>query len=280
MNKNLYKKILILLLFFIFLPLKIQAQQEMSDYEFYKKNGHKSKNWNELVEKGFEAYDQKNCDSALSYFKQAIAAQCQDALVYYKAGLCSEFMDSPYTAQQYYQLAEEKLNSLSSTHRYQKDIYESMGRLFYQQKKYDQALPYLTRAATLGQPSFGLYYMLGQAQLQKNDPGNALASFEKALSQDLSGVPPLQLSGLYREMAKFYFKNKDFDKSLAMASKAVELNPDDSEAKEIKSKISTAKQQEDMIKMIQGLTGVKPQDGTSPSPNAPPPPAAANLPPL
>jgi len=259
------------------------AQGEMPDYEFYKKYGNHSKVWDENVQKGFEAYDKQNCDDTLNFLKQAIAAQAQDALVYYKVAVCSEVSGSPYTALQYYQLAEEQLQKLQTIHRYHKDIYESYGRALYQAKKYDQAFPYLTRAAAIGSPSFGLYYLVGTLYLQKNDSNAAIELFEKALSQDTSAVPPANLAAVYREVAKAYYKNKNIPKTTELITKAVQLNPQDQEASQLKAELAAMTQQQSMVQMLNNLTNeAKPlnyNSGSGPT-SAPPPPAAAKLPPL
>src|SRR6188474_3546996 len=78
---------------------------DSADYEFYKKNGHTHKDWNDDVRLGFEAYDQQNCELALTHLKKAVGAQSQDPLVFFKLAVCSELIDSPYTALQYYQLS-------------------------------------------------------------------------------------------------------------------------------------------------------------------------------
>ncbi|HEX5033755.1 MAG TPA: hypothetical protein VFW62_04690, partial [bacterium] len=142
-------KLSILLAFLLCIPLPARAQDQVDDFAFYKKYGHTSKVWDESVQQGFAAYDQQNCDQALTHLKQAVAGQCQDALVYFKLAVCSEVAGSPYTALQYYQLAEEKLNQMQVLHRYQKDIYEAYGRALFQGKKFDEAFNYLTKAAAV-----------------------------------------------------------------------------------------------------------------------------------
>ncbi|HKX12408.1 MAG TPA: tetratricopeptide repeat protein [bacterium] len=274
-------KYLIFFLFLVFATVPASAQDQVNDFEFYKKYGHSSKVWNDSVQQGFAAYDQQNCEQAMTHLKQAVAAQCQDALVYFKLAVCSEVAGSPYTALQYYQLAEEKLNQLEVLHRYQKDIFEAYGRALFQGKKYEEAFPYLTKAAAVGTPSFGLYYMVGFLYAKKNDFKPALEFFEKALSQDTSKAPPQLLGMIYREVAKSYLQNKVYDRAEELVGKAIALNPADGEAQQIKNQLATLRQQQSMVQMIQNVEanrhGEKP--GAAPV-SKPPPPAASQLPPL
>lgn len=272
-----------LLILFAFLfcglfPVGLKAQAE--DFEFYKKYGHSSKQWDDYVKQGFDAYDQQNCDASMAALKQAIASQCQDAQVYFKLAVCSEVVGTPYTALQYYQLAEEKLGKLEVLHRYQKDIYESFGRALFQAKRFDEAFPYLVKAAAVGSPSFGLYYMVGFLYAKKGDTKAAVEFFDKALAQDTSKAPPAILALVYREVAKAYAKEKNNQKTMELLNKALAINPNDQEAIQLQNQIRSALSQESLIQMIKGaegqVTGGEAPIGTS----KPPPPAASKLPPL
>lgn len=274
-------KSLLLIAFIAFSTVPARAQDQVDDFEFYKKYGHSSKVWNDAVQQGFAAYDQQNCDQAMTFLKQAVAAQCQDALVYFKLAVCSEVANSPYTALQYYQLAEAKLGEMQVLHRYQKDIYEAYGRALFQGKKFEEAFGYLTKAAAVGSPSFGLYYMVGFLYAKKNDTKAALEFFEKALAQDTSKAPPQLLAMIYREVAKSYLQNKTYDRAGELVTKALQLNPADAEAQQMQNQLATLRQQQSMVQMIQNIevnrNGEKP--GAAPV-SKPPPPAASQLPPL
>ncbi len=264
----------ILLAILLVLGGTARAQSETDDFEFYKKYGHHSKVWDDYVKAGFAAYDQQNCD-------QAIAAQCQDGLVYYKLAVCSEVQNTPYTALQYYQLAEEKLGKLEVIHHYQKDIYESYGRALFQAKRFDEAFPYLVRAAAVGSPSFGLYYMVGYLYARKNDLKAAGEYFDKALAQDISKAPPAILGMMYREVAKNYLRDKNYDKASELLNKAYAINPNDQEVAQMRNQVSNVRAQDSIMQMIHSAEGQmnNGQDNTSGG-SKPPPPAAAKLPPL
>jgi len=272
--------LLILFILLFGIPIPRVARADSEDFEFYKKYGHHSKAWDDYVKQGFDAYDQQNCDQAMTALKQAIATQCQDALVYFKMAVCSEVAGTPYTALQYYQLAEEKLGKLEVIHRYQKDIFESYGRALFQAKRYDESFPYLVKAAAVGSPSFGLYYMVGYLYAKKNDSRAAIEFFDKALAQDTSKAPPAILALVYREVAKSYAKEKDYKKSMDLVNKALQLNPTDQEATQLRSQISQVLSQESLMQMIHNAEGTV-SGGESPSNlSKPPPPAASKLPPL
>lgn len=260
-------------------PPQASAPAPGADFEFYKKNGHTNKDWNDFVKQGFEAYEQQNCDSALTSLKQAVGAQCQDALVFFKMAACSELIDSPYTALQYYQLAQEKLDKLNVSHRYKTEIYESYGRALFKAVRYDQAFPLLTKAVALGTPSFALNYMVGFLYSKKGDSQAALDSFTRALTYDTTGVPPTLLSSVYREVAKAQVQLKNYQAATPLLEKAFQLNPNDPEVVKMKNESSLGLQQNSMIQMIQSLSDPN-HTKTSDSGSQPPPPAAAKLPPL
>jgi tetratricopeptide (TPR) repeat protein len=281
MNQACFRLLILIPLFSLMLSPRAGAQAQENDFEFYKKNGHSSKAWDESVKKGFEAYDKQDCNATLTFLKEAIAAQAQDGLVFYKVAVCSEVTGTPYTALQYYQLAEEKLMKLPQIHRYQRDVFESYGRALFQAKRYDQAFPYLSRAVALGTPSFGLFYMVGYLHMMKGDTRAAIELFEKALAQDTAGVQPLMLANVYREVAKAYYANKDYQKAMQLVTQALNLNPQDQEAMKIKNELSNMAQQQSIVQMIEGMTSTTVPDPGAPKPqSAPPPPAAGQLPPL
>ncbi len=248
----------------IFFGLTRTSLADSPDYSFYKKHGHSKKQWDSFVKSGFDAYDRQDCDQALQYLKQAIGAQSQDPLVYYKMAVCSELWGSLYTALQYYQLSEEQLQKLPAPHPYQKDIYENYGRALFQAKKYQEAFPYLTRAAVVGTPSFGLFYMVGMLYLARNDPSAAIEYFDRALTQDASGAPPPVLAKVYKEVAKANMKGKNYQKAATLIDQSLKLQPQDTEAQQIRRQISTQLQQESLVKIIEGL-GPTTQPSTLPS---------------
>jgi len=266
-------------------PVAARAGGDSPDYEFYKKYGNTSKQWDDNVRAGFDAYDRQDCDQALRALKDAIAAQTQDALVFYKVAVCSELTGTPYTALQYYQLAEEKLQTLKGIHPYQRDINESYGRALFQAKKYDQAFPYLQRAVALGTPNFGIFYMVGYLYMTKNDNRAAVEMFERALAQDISKVPPATLATVYREVGKAHFQNKDYVRASELIQKTLQINPNDPEATKINNQLSSMQQQNQVMGMMDSMTKAplpnpdalnKPTDTSQP----PLPPAASKLPPL
>ncbi len=271
-------KILCLILASVLLSAPVLAQE---DFEFYKKHGHSDKSWNEMVKQGFTAYDQQDCNTAMTHLKAAVAEQCQDALVYFKLAVCSELSGSPYTSLQYYQLAQEKLQNLQVIHRYQKDIFENYGRALFKAKRYNEAMPYLTRAAAIGNPSFGLYYMVGFLYSQKKDYPAAIDYYKRALTQDTTGSPPVLLGNVHFEVGRTYFDNKDYKTALHHLNQAVQLDPNHRGAAQLIQQCNTALQQSSIVEMMQKLSTQKPGSTTEAPPAAqPPPPAASQLPPL
>ncbi len=278
--KLLYPYIFITCLLCLTLPPRpAWSETKSEDYQFYRKHGHHSKAWDEYVEQGFAAYDRQDCNEAAKYLKEAISRQAQDALVYFKLAVCSELMDSPYTAMQYYQLAQEKLQTLPAVHHYQKDIFENYGRALFKSGKEEEAMPYLTRAAVVGTPSFALYYMVGSLFGKKNDWNAAVEYFQKALTQDTTQIEPKLLSQVYYEVAKVYFEAKDYQQTSTMIDKALQLDPTNENAVKLKRSVNTGLQQKSMVEMLRNLSDKSSSQEPTPQ-SAPPPPAASQLPPL
>jgi tetratricopeptide (TPR) repeat protein len=277
-----------------------RGAQADTDYDFYKKNGHTNKAWNQEVEAGFAAYDKQDCDGTLAHLQEAIKLQAQDALVYYKMAVCTELKGSPYTALQYYQLAQEKLQALPAVHRYQQDIYENYGRALLKADKKKEALPYLSRAAAVGSPSFAIFYMVGSLAAEMGDWGAAMDYYKKAIAQDTTGVDPKLLAQIYFYVGKSYYDNKDYQNAIAQLDRASQLDPENLQVQNLRGTVSTLLQQKSMGEMLDGLsqkgttgasgttvgTGTTPGSSTGPPPagtttGSPSlPPAAANLPPL
>jgi tetratricopeptide (TPR) repeat protein len=275
------------------------------DYDFYKKYGHSNKTWNQEVEAGFAAYDKQDCDGTITHLQEAIKLQAQDALIYYKMAVCTELKGSPYTALQYYQLAQEKLQTLPAVHRYQQDIYENYGRALLKSDKKKEALPYLSRAAAVGSPSFALFYMVGSLSAENGDWGAAVDYYKKAIAQDTTGIDPKLLSQIYFQVGRSFYDAKDYQQALLQLDRAAQLDPDNVQAQNLRGTVATLVQQKSMGEMLDGLsqkgtTG----PGTQTSPTVPStgpvpvtttpgsttpgtttgasnlPPAAAKLPPL
>lgn len=275
-----------------------------SDYEFYKKYGNSDKSWNSAVEAGFKAYDAQDCDGAMAHFQEAIRLQAQDALVYYKMALCTELKGNLYTALQYYQLAQEKLDTLQAVHPYQREIFENYGRALLKAGKKKEALPYLSRAAAVGTPSFELFYLVGSLYAENNDPNAALENFKKALAQDTTSADPKILSQVYYLVGKSYYEAKDLNQANAHLERAVQLDPENLQAQNLRGTVATTVQQQSMVNMLENLsdktsgtatantqapgaptTGTQPPPSSTATPATTPstgnlPPAAAKLPPL
>ncbi len=240
----------------IFSLVCFKAQAESSDWKFYQKHGHKSKNWNEWVEKGFLAYESQDCGSTISYLTQAIQNNCQDALVYFKLAVCSEATGSAYTAEQYYLLAETALGKLKTPHPYQQDIFENIGRLFYTQKKFKKALSYLSKAEELGRPSFLVLFLLAQQAMQDGADAKALEYYERMVQLNESGilqVPKDKLGIAYQSLALHYFNQKDIAKAELLLNKAAALLGKNNELAQLETKISLIKQQGKLIENLQKL---------------------------
>jgi tetratricopeptide (TPR) repeat protein len=265
-----HRWILFIFLSIFLLPLfPLQAQEtkastqpviikpEFDDYNYYKKYGRTSKAWNDLVKKGFEAYDQQDCEKTVSFLKEAITAGCNDPIVLFKLAACSELTGSYYSAAQYYKQAEDPLKILSPPHRYQKDFYEAYGRTLLLNKKTDEALPYLTKAGEIGTPSFELYYLLGELLFSKQQNQAAVSYFNKALSQPHESASPNQLARVYGALGRSYLELKDWEKAIQYLDSALKYAPTDNDLQQARYQAAEFRRQEQLFKLIQGETNPK-----------------------
>lgn len=232
----------------------VPAPPLYDDYAYYKKNNNKSKTCTNEVKQGFEAYDKQDCEKSIAFLKEAIKGGCNHALVLFKLAACSEFMGSYYSAAQYYKEAEEALKILPSPHRYQKDIYESYGRSLLLNKKTEEALSYLSKAADLGTPSFTLFFLLGELYNLKKQPAVALQFYQRAITQPLEGASPPQLAKVYGSIGKTFLEVKDWSKAIEYLDLALKQAPNDPELQQARYKAQELKRQNDLFQMMQSVT--------------------------
>ncbi len=248
-----------------FISFKIAAQTltapasppspSYDDFAYYKKNSKKPKGCENEVRQGFEAYDKQDCEKAIAFLKDAIKGGCDHALVLFKLAACSEFTGSNYSAAQYYKEAEEPLKILPAPHRYQKDFYESYGRVLLLNKKVDEALNYLGKASDLGSPSFTLFFLLGELYNLKKQASLAIEFYKRAITQPLEGASPSQMARAYGNIGKTFLEVKDWEKAIQYLDLALKSAPNDTELQQARYKAQELKRQNELFQMMQGLSG-------------------------
>jgi tetratricopeptide (TPR) repeat protein len=230
------------------------AKPQFDDYAYFKKYGRSGKAWNDFVRDGFDAYDKQDCDKTISFLKEAIGAGCTDPLVYFKLAACSEFTGSYYSACQYYKQSEDGLKTLSAPHRYSKDFYEAYGRCLYLNKKTDEAFTYLTKAADLGTPTYSLFYLLGELNMAKGQSQAAIQYFNRAISLPMEGATAPQLARIYGSLGKAFLDTKDIEKAIQYLDQALKYSPSDADLQAARYKAGEVKRQEEIFKMMQGIS--------------------------
>ncbi len=224
------------------------------DFGFYKKYSNKPKACSNDVKQGFESYDKQDCEKTIAFLKDAIKGGCDHALVLFKLAACSEFTGSYYSAAQYYKESEEPLKILPAPHRYQKDFYEAYGRALLMNKKADESLSYLSKAADLGTPSFTLFFLVGEIYNMKKQPEMALQFYQRAATQTLEGVSPTQLAKVYGTIGKTYLEVKDWAKAIEYLDLALKNAPNNAEYQQARYKAQELKRQNDLFQMMQSVT--------------------------
>lgn len=226
----------------------------MDDLKLYKKHGHTSPQWDELIEPGFLAFSNDNFPTALVFLQKAYDRGCRDGLVLYKLGAVYEARNKYAQATQLLSEAAPKLKKDYPMLEVTKSIDDHLGRLYYQTDQYDKALPQLLAALKTNPNDFTLLFITGQILRSKGDRDQAYAHYIRALSAPVpADVKPDPRLGLLKELMAITYEMQRFDESLKYAEQILTIDSSDALAISYKQTISKKKmmqQQESEIQKI------------------------------
>ena len=142
-----------LLLFFFILGMfchpEAQAEGsriEVSDYKLYLASGHRSKDWDELIESGFQSFGGDHFSTALIFLKRAYQKGCRDPLLLYRLGITHESSGKLDESIDYYREARNNFPKYYPHHPLREDIDLHLGRVLFRREKSEEAFPLLENA--------------------------------------------------------------------------------------------------------------------------------------
>lgn len=223
--------------------LAISLNVAAGDWQDYKRHGHKSSKWTPLVEAGFSAYESGNLDAAVGFFQRAMGKGCKDGLVYFNMGVYYESGGDLNKAKKYFELAKKYLPQRYPSHLATKTIHEHLGRISFTLGNMAEAKVELMQAVKSQGENFTLMFLLGSIARQENDDERVVNYYGKALTfPPPEGTNPQEIAiTLLIEIGKSYFNLKQYDNSLRIWDKVLELAPDHPIARQQKDYIQRKK---------------------------------------
>lgn len=123
---------------------------------------------------GMREFNKGDFQDALEAFARAVEEDAQDYRSYFFLGQTHEKLRDLEEAVSAYQKALAIRSQYLPAH-------ESLGLVYYQQKKYSQAEIHLREAERLGSKTAEVYYYLGEIEQRNGDCEKAVAAYEQAL---------------------------------------------------------------------------------------------------
>lgn len=228
------------------------ADQASDDYTSYLNSSYASGSWNDLVKTGIEQFHADQYDEAQESLYKAFNKGCESPIVIFMLALMSEYKESYYSALEYYKMAEKGCKKGGGNHRYCETFDENYGRALYNSGKKDEALPILKKASK-NTKSYWLLKMLGMMAYEQGDGLNAVSYFERAVRLNDPDVNTSELVYVYTLLGKLFLYKGEQDGALRYFQKALELEPNNAEAKKYSSQLQQQYEQQKMLKVMEGL---------------------------
>ncbi|OVE81238.1 hypothetical protein BVY03_04310 [bacterium K02(2017)] len=227
-------------------------QLAQQDYDAYLKTKHRSSNWNQMVRTGMEAFHSGNYDIANTSLYKAFNTGCESPIVIFMLALLNEYKSSFYSALEYYQLAKKGFKKTNRKHRFNIHFNENYGRALYYSGKVDKALPLLRKAGKRSK-SYWLLKLLGMLSYDQGDALNAVSYLERAVRVRSADVTKNELVYIYNLLGKLFLYQGEKDGALRYYQKALELDPNNHEAKKFLDGIQKNYKSGQMKKLLDKL---------------------------
>lgn len=224
------------------------------ELKLYEKQGHRSPEWNELIEPGFQAFASENFPTAQVFLQKAFDRGCRDGLVLYKLGIIHERNGRYPQAIDVTAEALPRLKKDYPTSDETKTVDAQLGRLYYQVDQYDKALPHLEEAIKIAPEDFALRFIIGQVFRATGKLAQAYDAYTKALALPAPAeVQPDPKLALLKELMAITYEMGRLDEALTHAEKILAANPKDALALSYKNAIKrrqTMEHQDDALKKM------------------------------
>ncbi len=224
------------------------------ELKLYEKQGHRSPEWNQLIEPGFQAFASRNFPTAYVFLQKAYDRGCRDGLVLYKLGIVHEQKGRYPEAIDMMAQALPRLKKDYPEADAAKTIDAHLGQLYYQADQYDKALPLLLEATKADPDDFTLQFITGQVLRATGKLTQAYDAYIKALALPAPAeVQPDPTRALLKELMAITYEMGRYDESLSYAEKILAADPKDELALSYKNAIKrrqTMEQQDEALKKM------------------------------
>lgn len=237
-------------------PKKKSTKTGTGDYGFYLKSGHRSPQWDEFIEPGFQSFANGNYATAFLFLKQAFDRGCRDGLVLFMMGIFKESQRAYPEAAELLAQAAIRIPKQYPGHHLAKGIHEHAGRALYQIDDFVRALPELQKALEHSPDNFMLLFMAGQLLRMNKRTQEAKVLFETALTaKPPAGLEQDSKHRLARELMILSFELKDYAACSSYADQVLAIDPGDAAALKYKQRVGQQihlkQQMEKMERMLQ-----------------------------
>lgn len=239
-------------------PDKVSAPKkpgaEKNDIDFYRKSGHRSKEWDEFIEPGFESFDSGSLATSYVFLRRAFDRGCRDGLVLYRLGIYSEVRGNFREAAALLVKAAEGIRRQYPNHPLAESIDEHAGRALYQANDFDRARPYLESALRHTPEGFMLLYMLGQIARMKGEFDASRNYLEKALQVPAPGDVGFDArKAVLTELIAVTYELDDLDSCEAYVDAMLAAYPQDPVATSYKERLASERQRRKEREIIERL---------------------------
>ncbi len=217
---------------------------EDKDHTVYLQSTFSNPRFDSLVAEGFSNFAGGQAIQAIDFLQKAVVQGSKSPLVYMKLALAYEYLGNPYTAIQYYGMAEPDIATLPEDHLYRQRFHEFFARALLSHNQRDAAIPHLEAAA----PTSDQYWLLSQLAdhyLEKGELEKALPQLLRAVEvPSIQDVAPADIASVYLAIGKIYLSQNNLDEAHRYLDYATRTDPQNREAGDLKHKLVEQKQKE------------------------------------
>ncbi|MGD0338305.1 MAG: tetratricopeptide repeat protein [Bacteroidota bacterium] len=163
-------------------------------------------------QKGYNAYEAKDIDNAIVFFKKAIDLDPKYAKAYNGLG-------NAYYGKANYDKAMSLWEKAIELDPKYAAAYNNLGNAYKDKGNYDKAIPLYEKSIELDSNFAAAYNNLGLAYVDKGNYDKAMSLYEKAIELDPKDAVA------YYNLGNAYYDKGNHDKAMSLYEKAIELDP-------------------------------------------------------
>jgi tetratricopeptide (TPR) repeat protein len=172
------------------------------------------------------AYDRGDIDEAIPLYEQEITENPTNPQAYFELGNCYRLKGD------YKKMSEMFDKSLDNGDKFYNQIFDTRDSLWikffnlgvplFNERKYEEALPYFEKAVIIDPENSDGYNERGMCYLQVGEKEKAAEDFKTVIKFDEKG----ENITVRLNLASIYFKNKDYDSATPLYSEVLKFQPD------------------------------------------------------